>query len=123
MDPEYATALTAFLDNAPKSPGPPTIEQTRAFFVKTVTTPASDYHAERLPAGQPRRSGRNCHLMLTRSVASTYTVQDKSIPVDGAEITVRYVVPVRNGGEDTFPIFFYIHGGGERIQFPLGTSP
>jgi acetyl esterase/lipase len=34
------------------------------------------------------------------------------VPVDAGEIPVRIVRPVSAGGDETFPLVVYIHGGG-----------
>lgn len=43
--------------------------------------------------------------------ASTYAVQDRVVPVEGGEVTVRCTVPVNEDEGMTFPLLFNIHGG------------
>ncbi|OCH92007.1 hypothetical protein OBBRIDRAFT_791757 [Obba rivulosa] len=43
---------------------------------------------------------------------SAYRVQDYQLPVEGGEITIRYVVPTPAGQENQiFPLLFWTHGG------------
>ncbi|KAJ7495056.1 Alpha/Beta hydrolase protein [Mycena latifolia] len=44
---------------------------------------------------------------------SAYSVTDRTVPVDGAEIPVRCIEPVARDGESGgFPILVWLHGGG-----------
>ncbi|KAK6995828.1 Esterase/lipase/thioesterase [Favolaschia claudopus] len=46
---------------------------------------------------------------------STYKVEDHPVAVDGAEITIRAIIPTPTSDEGTdfeFPLMFFIHGGG-----------
>ncbi|KAH9050807.1 Alpha/Beta hydrolase protein [Lactarius vividus] len=41
-----------------------------------------------------------------------YRVQDFKVPVEGGEITVRAVIPGTGDEEQTYPLLFWLHGGG-----------
>ncbi|TFY78746.1 hypothetical protein EWM64_g5266 [Hericium alpestre] len=45
---------------------------------------------------------------------STYRVEDHQIPVEGGEVTIRCLTPTPAGApkDQTFPLFFWAHGGG-----------
>ena len=112
MDPEFSAALQAASSHAPPPPGPMTIEQLRAGFDMMVRDSSNAYHFECLPPGKPAMSASNT-LKLTFSFPdSSYTVQDKAVSCDGAEIIVRCITPVTENAQETFPLFFSIHGGG-----------
>lgn len=49
---------------------------------------------------------------MVTHLESEYIVKDHQAPTEGAEILVRSIVPVGKEGE-TFPLLFWIHGGGE----------
>ncbi|KAJ8077178.1 hypothetical protein PM082_001606 [Marasmius tenuissimus] len=54
---------------------------------------------------------RNYGPLLPKS--DEYTVKDHYIDVgDGAKVLARHIAPVPRGDEDTFPLLFWIHGGG-----------
>ncbi|KAL6305735.1 Alpha/Beta hydrolase protein [Sparassis latifolia] len=53
----------------------------------------------------------NKHLEMRLPPASAYTVKDHTIPVEGAEIVVRCVVPAPSA-DKTFPVLVWFHGGG-----------
>ena len=44
---------------------------------------------------------------------SAYTIEDKTVPVEGGEISVRIVVPTSEVKEETFPVLVWFHGGGK----------
>lgn len=42
-----------------------------------------------------------------------YRVEDRKIPVEGGEITIRCLVPTSESGK-TFPVLVWFHGGGTK---------
>ncbi|EIW58422.1 uncharacterized protein TRAVEDRAFT_124132, partial [Trametes versicolor FP-101664 SS1] len=46
------------------------------------------------------------------SAENAYDVQDRKVPVDDGEITVRCIVPVVADERETFPVLVNMHGGG-----------
>lgn len=56
-------------------------------------------------------------------LASAYVVEDKHIPVDGGEITVRIVRPT-SAANATFPALVWYHGGGgySHRTYPFAES-
>ena len=52
-------------------------------------------------------------LDLDCVAASTYTVKDSTVTVDGGEILVRCIIPVGEDDGQTVPVYVNIHGGGE----------
>ncbi|EJF61943.1 hypothetical protein DICSQDRAFT_105059 [Dichomitus squalens LYAD-421 SS1] len=93
MDPEYAAAVAPLL-NAPHPTTPPSVEQVRAHFAHSLIEPNKSFHEGRLPP------------------ASAYSVEDRTVKVDGGEIIVRCITPLVNDEGQTFPVFVNIHGGG-----------
>ncbi|KAL0576439.1 hypothetical protein V5O48_005544 [Marasmius crinis-equi] len=91
IDPELAPLLAA----VPKAPTDIPIEQIRAGFVGVYKELEKKYE----PFLPPRHE---------------YTVTDHDIDVgDGVTVRARSVVPTPRDGEDgTFPLLFWIHGGG-----------
>ncbi|OJT02594.1 AB hydrolase superfamily protein B1A11.02 [Trametes pubescens] len=93
MDPELAVAVAA--SPAPPPPeGTPTPEESRAWVDKALGQPFKAWQKTQLPD------------------ESTYTMTDRTVPVEGAEIPVRCVVPAVEDENVTFPILFHMHGGG-----------
>ncbi|KAI0824353.1 Alpha/Beta hydrolase protein [Trametes gibbosa] len=93
MDPELAAAL-ASAPPLPLPDGPPTLDYLKSIFKILFVEPFRAWQVARLPA------------------ESTYAVQDRLVPVEGGEITVRIVVPADEDPSATFPVLFNVHGGG-----------
>ncbi|KAH9855361.1 Alpha/Beta hydrolase protein [Lenzites betulinus] len=93
MDPELSAAV-ASLPPLPPPEGPPTLEYLRAISKTLFDVPFRAWQVSQLPP------------------ESTYVVQDRLIPVEGGEITIRTVVPADEDPNATFPILFKQHGGG-----------
>ena len=56
---------------------------------------------------------RHRDLGLRVPADSEYRVEDRKVPVEGGEITVRTVVPTPAGAKDKkFPLLVWYHGGG-----------
>ncbi|KAI0632572.1 Alpha/Beta hydrolase protein [Trametes polyzona] len=92
LDPELAAAVGPYTNEEPARL--PTVEEARAYFENYVTAPFKEYMKASLPP------------------ASTYSVQDRTIPVEGGEIVVRCLVPVVGDEQETFPVLVNLHGGG-----------
>ena len=56
-------------------------------------------------------------------IESAYRIEDHTVPVGGGSITVRSLIPTPQGvGEDeTFPLLFWMHGGGMEFT-QLGST-
>ncbi|KAI0633375.1 Alpha/Beta hydrolase protein [Trametes polyzona] len=88
MDPELAAAFAA---GPPLDPSyVPTVSEARQLI---TNIPLKAFLEPRLPP------------------ASTYTVKDHTVPVNGGEITVRAIVPVVEDPSETFPVLVFLHGG------------
>ena len=114
MDPEFAAALQAAASDVSLLSGPPTIEQIRDGFNHAVRDSSNAYHLERLPPGKLVLFLFNALKLTSFLQASAYTVEDKVIDRDGAEIVARCIVPVTENEQEMFPLFFSIHGGGTK---------
>lgn len=56
-----------------------------------------------------------------RTAESRYTVANKFVPVADSQIPIRIITPTTSGGGDeTYPVLVWLHGGGESVQ---NTSP
>ena len=116
MDPEYAVAIAPLLSVSwPKVV--PTAEQMRSGFFEHVMIPTQRFHANRLPPGTSRTL-YNPTSPNSDIIASTYTVNDRTVIVDGAEIPVRCIIPVADDDSRRFPLFVHFHGGGELCTCP-----
>ncbi|KAL1948272.1 hypothetical protein VTO73DRAFT_12347 [Trametes versicolor] len=91
MDPELAAAMAAFPARSAKKPA--SIAEARDQMDKLFTAQFVAWTKTLLPP------------------ASTYAVQDRVVPVEGGEVTVRCTVPVNEDEGMTFPLLFNIHGG------------
>lgn len=94
IDPEFA----ALLEKAPRPP-----------LMTNITTAREVISSFALPSLVAR-------LGPLLPKASEYRVEDRKVPVDGGEITVRTVVPTPAGAKDKkFPLLVWYHGGGWAI--------
>ena len=121
MDPEYAEAVAPLL-HTPPSATPPTIEQARAHFVDNLITPTKTFHEKRLPPGMLKAQVFRITmpiLTLHGRTASAYSVEDRTVTVDGGEIVVRCITPLVSDEAQTFPVLVNIHGGGVADAFIL----
>ncbi|KAI0655774.1 Alpha/Beta hydrolase protein [Cubamyces menziesii] len=93
MDPEYAAALeqAGLLKGIPL---PKTVAETRAI-------------SDLLYIGV-----HNQFLQSYLPPENKYVATDRSVPVEGGQITVRCLVPTVGDEKETFPLLVYIHGGG-----------
>ncbi|OCH90776.1 alpha/beta-hydrolase [Obba rivulosa] len=94
-DPEYAALLAS-------TTLPPLqkldIKVLREGFDKSIAAITREIYGPRLPS------------------ESEYRVEDHMVPVEGAQITVRCLVPISKADKArTFPLFYWIHGGGGRL--------
>jgi len=48
----------------------------------------------------------------SRTLDAKYRVQDYTVPVEGGEITVRAVIPDTGNDGLSYPLLFWMHGGG-----------
>ncbi|KAL0577027.1 hypothetical protein V5O48_004961 [Marasmius crinis-equi] len=92
VDPEIAPLLAAL-------PSGPTFEP------DLLNSFRKNYEENGIPAIQ-----RKVEPDLPSS--SDYTVHDHHIDVGGVTVLARSIVPTPLDGEDTFPLLFWIHGGG-----------
>ena len=57
-------------------------------------------------------------LISIVDVEDTYKVEDRMIPVNGAENLARIVIPTRrdNDKTETYPLMVWFHGGGKQMN-------
>lgn len=109
MDPELAAAMAALPTPSKK---PTTIAEARDQMDELFKARFVAWSKTLLPPGMSAAFFPELHIHLTVSqTASTYTVQDRTVSVEGGEITVRCTVPTIEDENTTFPLLFNIHGG------------
>lgn len=52
------------------------------------------------------------------SSESSYSLEDRLVPVEGGEVKVRIVVPATENKDKTFPVIVWYHGGGVYLCRP-----
>lgn len=63
------------------------------------------------PHAETEYTERSCPLLLADTA---YVVQDQKVTgADGGDFNVRYIVPVVDDVNETFPVLVYTHGGGQ----------
>lgn len=110
MDPELVAAMAAL--PAPSTKKPTTIAEARDQMDKLFTARFVAWSKMRLPPGMSAAFFPELHAhLIVSQTASTYTLQDRIVPVEGSEITVRCTTPAVEDENTTFPLLFNIHGG------------
>ncbi|KAH9855243.1 Alpha/Beta hydrolase protein [Lenzites betulinus] len=95
MDPELAAAIKAAPSLPDISLGAPSIADFRVFCEAVLAAPFKVYQEAYLPPD------------------TAYVVQDQKVTgADGGDFNVRYIVPVVDDVNETFPVLVYTHGGG-----------
>ncbi|OCH90775.1 hypothetical protein OBBRIDRAFT_776390 [Obba rivulosa] len=94
-DPEYAAILASTpLPRPPKLD----IKVLREILHKDMAARTQEIYGPRLPA------------------KSEYRVEDHMIPVEGAQMALRCLIPIPRADKgQTFPLFYWIHGGAGRL--------
>lgn len=109
-DPEYA-ALFASL---PPSEFPSDIQEGRKL-IDGFTSILKEQLKPQLPDGAYTVSKSFSSILINLlHVESKYKTTDHSVPVaeGAATILIRTITPTSSGASGTFPVFYWIHGGG-----------